>query len=180
LKVVTKATCITTGEKAKYCTVCEAKVYTEVIPLRGHHVVDVNVQTPATCTEDGVMNQKCDNAEDDEYEACSYTTTRVIPATGHNFSGFVPALDATCLTAGNEAYKYCEACKKYYADAEGEFSTNGKDSADEFTIAALGHDFAEEFTVDVQADCETAGEKSRHCSRCSEKTEETEEEGPDA
>ena len=37
----------------------------------------------------------------------------------------------------------------------------------------LGHDFAEEWTVDVEPTCTTEGSKSRHCSRCEEKSDVT-------
>ncbi|MEI3376180.1 MAG: InlB B-repeat-containing protein [Coprococcus catus] len=42
------------------------------------------------------------------------------------------------------------------------------------TSGPLGHDWEEDFTVDVQPTCETDGSKSRHCTRCDEKTDVTE------
>ena len=36
-----------------------------------------------------------------------------------------------------------------------------------------GHDFSTKWTIDKEATCTEAGSKSRHCSRCDEKTEET-------
>ena len=41
------------------------------------------------------------------------------------------------------------------------------------TVPALDHDFADEFTVDVEPTYEADGSKSRHCSRCEEKTDVT-------
>ncbi|MCM1437921.1 MAG: leucine-rich repeat domain-containing protein [Roseburia sp.] len=38
-------------------------------------------------------------------------------------------------------------------------------------VDPLGHDYAEEFTVDLQPDCTNAGSKSKHCSRCESKSE---------
>lgn len=40
-------------------------------------------------------------------------------------------------------------------------------------VDALGHDFAEEFTVDSQPDCTAAGSKSKNCSRCESTAEVT-------
>ncbi len=40
-------------------------------------------------------------------------------------------------------------------------------------VNALGHDYAEEFTVDLQPDCTEDGSKSRHCTRCESTTEVT-------
>lgn len=48
----------------------------------------------------------------------------------------------------------------------------GESFKDEF-VNALGHDFAEDFTVDSQPDCTAAGSKSKHCSRCESTAEET-------
>lgn len=39
--------------------------------------------------------------------------------------------------------------------------------------SAMGHDFSESFTTDVPATCERAGSKSRHCTRCYQKIENT-------
>ena len=41
------------------------------------------------------------------------------------------------------------------------------------TDTALGHVFPEEFIIDVPASCERAGTKSRHCTRCNQKIENT-------
>lgn len=48
----------------------------------------------------------------------------------------------------------------------------GNSYKDEF-VDALGHDFAEEFTVDEEPDCTAAGSKSKHCSRCESTAEVT-------
>ncbi|MBO7506425.1 MAG: T9SS type A sorting domain-containing protein [Paludibacteraceae bacterium] len=38
---------------------------------------------------------------------------------------------------------------------------------------ALGHDFPEEFTIDIPASCERAGTQSRHCTKCNQRIENT-------
>ena len=50
-----------------------------------------------------------------------------------------------------------------------------KNCGEEYTdiIPALGHDFADEFTVDKEPTCTEDGSKSKHCSRCDEKDEVT-------
>lgn len=38
-------------------------------------------------------------------------------------------------------------------------------------IPAFGHDYSNEFTVDIEPTCTTDGEKSKHCSRCDNRTD---------
>ena len=68
-------------------------------------------------------------------------------------------VDATCTTAGKEAVKGCSRC-------------NHTEGGEE--IPALGHDFADTFTVDKEATCTEAGSRSKHCSHCDGVTEVTE------
>ncbi|MBQ4267846.1 MAG: FIVAR domain-containing protein, partial [Clostridia bacterium] len=62
-----------------------------------------------------------------------------------------------CLDKGSQGYK-CNDCGYTYTKE----------------IAALGHEYETEFTVDVAPKCETVGSKSRHCVRCDDKIEITE------
>ncbi len=41
-------------------------------------------------------------------------------------------------------------------------------------IAALGHDYSSDWTIDTAAACETVGSKSHHCTRCDSKKDVTE------
>ena len=41
-------------------------------------------------------------------------------------------------------------------------------------IAALGHDYSSDWTIDTAAACETVGSKSHHCTRCDSKIDVTE------
>jgi len=59
---------------------------------------------------------------------------------------------ATCTDAGYTGDTYCIGCGEKLADGQ--------------KIAALGHDFATKFTIDVEPKCTEAGSKSRYCSRC--------------
>lgn len=70
------------------------------------------------------------------------------------------AVDPTCTGKGYSGDTYCKSCNKKIQ--------SGTD------VDALDHEFSKDFTVDTEATCTTAGSKSRHCSRCEEKTEITE------
>lgn len=70
------------------------------------------------------------------------------------------AKSATCTEKGYTGDTYCVACE--------ERLNTGTETG------ALGHNFATEFTVDKEPTCTTVGSKSKHCSRCAEKTEVTE------
>ena len=136
-----KATCTTDGTKSNHCSRCSAKINITVIPKRGHNLKDTSVKTAATCLESGVMNQSCANIATNEYEACSYTTTRVIQALGHNFSQITQYKAPTCLTTGNDSYKQCVTCNKYFAGDAAVNSTGGENNTNSFTIPQLGHNY---------------------------------------
>ena len=179
------ATCTTAGNSAYWtCSACnryysDAEGTTEiaenswVIPATGHTLSKTEA-VAATCTTAG-NSAYWTCSECNKYFSDAEGTTEiaenswVIPATGHTLNK-TEAIAATCTTAGNSAYWTCSACNKYYSDAEGttEITENS------WVISALGHDFAVEFTVDVEATCTEAGSKSKHCSRCDAKTEVTE------
>ena len=61
-------------------------------------------------------------------------------------------VEETCTTEGTDRYT-CTMCKE----------------TEDRTVAALGHDFSEEWTVDLAATCSKEGSKSHHCSRCDAK-----------
>ena len=60
--------------------------------------------------------------------------------------------DATCTASGAVVYT-CSGCAKTISTV----------------IDPLGHDFSEEWTVDLEPTCTVEGSKSHHCSRCDEK-----------
>lgn len=112
------ATCTVDGYSAhKKCTVCGEKNsdYT-VIAAKGHVLENVTDKA-ATCTKDGVLEQKCKN--------CEYVTSETRKKTGHSYSD-VAAADPTCTEEGHSAYKKCDNCGK----------VTGKTS-----IAAIGHTY---------------------------------------
>lgn len=66
-------------------------------------------------------------------------------------------VEATCSDAG-VITQVCSECNEIISIKE---------------VPALGHDYAEEFTVDEAATCTTEGSKSKHCKRCDAKGEVT-------
>ncbi len=160
--VDTKATCDTNGSKSRHCSRCSEITEVTEITARGHKIVDTTVKTAATCIDNGVMNQKCDNTASDEYEACEYTTTRVITATGHIFGETVAAVEPGCETAGNDAYKPCTVCNKYFAADADVFSAAAKDSADAFVLGTTGHNY-DAGVITTNPTCTADGVKTFTC-----------------
>ena len=66
-------------------------------------------------------------------------------------------VDPTCTETGTKQYT-CTIC--------GETRTE--------EVAASGHDYSTDWTVDKEAGCEAAGSKSHHCKRCDSRKDETE------
>ena len=146
----TPATCTENGLSEKIsCRICgRVKQEQTVLPALGH---DLETTTTATCTEPGTTTTAC------QREGCGYSETEATAALGHDW-GEPETISATCTTPGEVKY----TCKRDTSHTKIE------------THDALGHDWEEDFTVDVQPTCKTAGSKSRHCTRCDEKTDVTE------
>ncbi len=114
-----------------------------------HHWNSGTVTTAATCTKDGVMKYSCTDG------GCTETYTEKIPATGHNMGDF-ETTPPTCTAEGTET----STCKN-----------TGCTHSVMLPVAPLGHDWSADYTVDQNPKCTTPGSKSRHCSRCSAKTD---------
>ncbi len=157
------ATCETAGNNAyKICNTCNAyfdgaaglyeandfdSADAFVIEALGHSYTG-SVSTAASCTEDGVMTYTCSNDS-------THTYTEKISKTGHSYSAVIPAVEVTCTTDGNHAYKTCSACNLFFAEAEGSYSENGKEDNTSFIIAHVGHQPGDEVyeNVDDDATC---------------------------
>ena len=146
----TPATCTETGLSEKIsCRICgRVKQEQTVLPALGH---DLETTTTATCTEPGTTTTAC------RREGCGYSETEDTAALGHDW-GEPETVSATC-TEGGLVKKTCKRDPSH---------------VETVTSGPLGHDWEEDFTVDVQPTCETDGSKSRHCTRCDEKTDVTE------
>ena len=170
-KVTTEATCSTAGSIVVSCKDCKEVISTTEIPALGHNM-EVATSVAPTCTTAGSETGKCKN--------CDETVTTVVAAIGHTeIYGTTEDVHSQCAICNtilstehkmeNTVYTAASCTEKgvdTYACACGYTYSN--------EIAALGHGFAEEFTVDTAATCETAGSQSKHCSRCGEKSEVTE------
>ena len=191
-------TCTTVGSKSKHCSRCAEKTEVTEIAKTDHTWGAGKVIKEATCVEKGEMTYTCAN------EGCGATKTEDIAVdTGkHRETEIKDKKEATCTEKGYTGDTYCKDCgakiaegevmnalghdmtKAISAKVEATCTTDGKEavigcSRCEHTqggerIEALGHDFATEFTIDKEATCSMEGSKSKHCSRCDEKTEVTE------
>ncbi|MBO5936294.1 MAG: leucine-rich repeat domain-containing protein [Clostridia bacterium] len=124
------------------------------------HLWDDGVIAPAaTCTDDGLKTYTC------TVEGCGAIYTEVLYAPGHSFGEITEAVDATCLEDGNEAYKKCSACNKYFAGNADDYSTDAENSAAAFVIDMLGHSFTE-YESNEDATCLEDGTKTAVCDRC--------------
>ena len=80
-----------------------------------------------------------------------------IPASGHSWNDGAITTEPTCTDEGVKTFT-CNACGKTRTEA----------------VAALGHNYSSDWTIDTAAVCETVGSKSHHCTRCDSKKDITE------
>ena len=141
-KVTAEATCTADGTKEKVCSVCEDKV-TEVIPATGHTFADeFTVDTEPSCTEEGSKSRHCVNCDE-------VTDVTVIPAKGHTFGEWEEVTPSTCTDTGLKQ-RICDICR---------FTESEK-------LDTSGHDWEEDYTVDIESTCTEDGSKSIHCKNC--------------
>lgn len=189
-----EATCIRPGNIEYYtCTGCDklldkdGQEITEdiEIPALGHDFTgEWTVTKLATCTESGVKARKCSR--------CKETEKETIPATGHTEAEDA-AVAATCTTAGKTAGSHCLVCNTIIKAQEEIPATGhsfgkwekvkaptcmGRGSVKRACdicgyieikdIAANGHVWNTDYTVDKQPTCTETGSKSIHCRNCRE------------
>ncbi|MDE6373646.1 MAG: hypothetical protein K2L72_04020, partial [Clostridia bacterium] len=122
---------------------------TVTLTMHAHVYGEWKVDIEPTCTEAGSRSKRC--------TLCDRMEEEEVTALGHNLTQH-EAKSVTCTENGWSAYETCSRCDHNTYEE----------------IAALGHDFATDFTEDKAATCTEKGSKSKHCSRCGEKTEITE------
>ena len=157
------ATCTASGTKAHYnCSAChkmfdedKKEITSSVIAPLGHKEVSHEKKDP-TCTEKG-------NKAYVTCARCDYTTFEEIKALGHE-EVTDEAVEATCTKKGLTEGKHCSRCNAVIVAQE--------------ELDALGHDYAETFTIDKKETCTENGSKSKHCTRCGDKSEVTVIEAP--
>lgn len=114
----------------------------------------------ATCTAGGTKHRVC------THSGCSARENGTIDTLSHNMTKHA-AVDATCTEKGISLYYTCShsCCSdKYYKD-NGVHTTNTYYNLAATEIAALGHDYPEDYIVDNLATCYTEGSKHRDCQR---------------
>ena len=146
-----EATCTEDGKtEGKHCKVCGDIIVRQVtISAKGHEWnEDYTVDKPATETEEGQKSIHCKRCD----EIKDILSIPVIEA-GHEHVAIVDkAIEATCTGAGKTEGKHCEIC--------------GAILVSQKIIEALGHEWDEEYTIDIEPTTEIEGQKSIHCTRC--------------
>lgn len=139
-EIVKDATCLEKGEVRHTCSGC-GESYTEGTPVVDHNY-EATEETDATCIAYSTVTFTCPVCGDTVIEEKGELADHIHIATNDSY-------DATCEEDGYMNY-VCSVCGD-------EYETYPK---------ALGHEWAEEYTIDTKAGCETEGKKSIHCTRC--------------
>ena len=147
------STCTEAGEKVYTCKVCGETKTEEVAALGHSYSEEWTVDKEATCEEAGSKSHHCTRPGCD-----SKTEVTEIAALGHEWGEGKETKAPTCTEAGEKTYT-CTRCDKTKTEE----------------VAALGHAYSDEWTVDKEATCEEAGSKSHHCTRpgCDSKSDVT-------
>ena len=132
--------------ESKYCSICKVEtVKSEPIAKVAHTFGDWTVKTAPTCAAVGVEEATC--------KVCGAKETRVADRLPHTEKE-IPAVPATCTTAGSTAGLECTKCNAKIKEVT--------------TIDALGHDFVLDAEASYEATCTTPGKEKGKCSRCDE------------
>ena len=143
-QVSREPSCTEVGEKEYICKTCGEKK-TEEIVAKGHEwSSEYTVDKKATCTEKGKESIHCKVCG-----AIKEGSEKEISATGHQWDKGKVTKEAECTRAGEKEYT-CETC--------------GAKKTEE--IAAKGHEWSSEYTVDKKATCTEKGKESIHCKVC--------------
>lgn len=149
--VLKAATCVGEGIQIDKCKICGTLTETE-IPATGHSYEDAwTVDKAASCTETGIESRHCTQCD-------AKTDARVIALKNHTLTSHT-AVAATCSVAGNSEYYSCSNCGAFFEDE----SSSKPIAEGSWIIKATGHEFAKEWTTDVEATCTDGGSKSHHC-----------------
>ena len=145
------STCTEAGEKVYTCKVC-GETKTEAIEALDHaYSEEWTVDKEATCEEAGSKSHHCTRPGCD-----SKSDVTVIEALGHEWGEGTETKAPTCTEAGEKTYT-CTRCSATKTEE----------------VAALGHDYSDEWTVDKEATTTETGSKSHHCKVCGDKTDVT-------
>ncbi|MCH5252469.1 MAG: leucine-rich repeat protein [Lachnospiraceae bacterium] len=133
-----EATCVATGTEERECITCGAKETRSIAKKTEHTLGAWYTIRETSCVIGGVDERAC--------LLCGVKETRQTQALPHTLvsNGDVAP---TCTARGQHRTR-CSVCGQQF------FS---------FTGQALGHNYAEDYTVDVAATCLKTGSRSRHC-----------------
>ncbi len=182
-------TCTTDGSRSRHCLGdCGVTTDNEVIAALGHDFDVTGEKTviqPATCTEDGIRAYKCTRCDE-------YLEPETIAALGHDWdTDYTVDKEPTCTSEGSQSI-HCTRCDAIKEGSEVAIEMNGHTFGRWHALSApdcenegammrecevcgyketkginpLGHNWEENFTVDVEATCLTDGSMSIHCTRC--------------
>lgn len=130
----------------------ECERFHKLDPAKGHDYSDqFTIDTRATCEMDGYKSRHCSRCMEKK-------DITVIPATGHNYGDGVLTTEPSCTKKGILTHY----CMNYPCE-----------ETIEEEIDSLGHDFMDEFTIDIIPSCEGDGQQSKHCNRCDAVTQVT-------
>lgn len=150
------------------------------------HNYKMTGETPATCTKAGVKTYTC--------TACNDKKTETLAALEHSYGEPTYAWNGINCTAErvcsrDSSHKETETVtaavtvtqhQSCLLDELSTYTASFKNAAfaaqtqeNVVTANKLGHAYAADFTEDKPATCTEKGSKSRHCSRCGAKTDET-------
>ena len=144
------ATCTEDGYTYHPCkhSGCESRQTVQVLTKLGHDEVngEWKVTKAATCETKGVKEYYCPRCNE-------VIKHKEISATGHSFTKYGKAKDATCVDNEKEIATCDNGC--------------GKTDIKEIPNTALGHDFREEnYKFNNDAKCEIDGTETAKCTRC--------------
>ena len=135
--------------------------YSTYIPVTDTPDLTIDDPAVATFSDTGIINGISEG--DTTISASLYGLTsgetaavKVHDCKNHWDNGKITT-DPTCTETGTKQYT-CTIC--------GETRTE--------EVAASGHDYSTDWTVDKEAGCEAVGSKSHHCTRCNSRKDETE------
>ena len=143
-------TCTASGTYYYYCDKCSYG-YTSAVSATGHKFDEWRFTYVPTCTENGVQRRDC--------QICDTFETQTVYSSGHSYSSWTYTITPSCTEGGSQR-RTCviSGCNE----------TQTRD------VSAFGHEWKNDYTIDIAATCTEDGSKSIHCIRCETKSNVTE------
>ena len=142
------------------------------VVFKAHDTVAAGVKQ-ATCTEEGHSAywtcSRCEKMFENASATKEITQIPTIPKKPHTITTHAVNLAATCTTDGHLEHWACTTCGALFWDQDGT-----KPATEANVTIPAAHTWAEDYTVDKDPTCTTAGSKSKHCKQCDATTDVTE------